>query len=129
AVGLDDRDAARAVGEAVEPLELRACRRLPLAEERERAPNTLLRRVDEIPDDVKQHLALLFGGRRRYQHSAARTTVTEAQAASVTLLRPFGASGSSPRARASALAKSCPGTTERRGESSGSLTAGTGITY
>ena len=47
----------------------------------------------------------------------------------MTLLSPRGGSGSSPRARASAQAKSWPGTTERSGERSGSASAGTGSVY
>ena len=42
------------------------------------------------------------------------------------LLRPVGRSGSSPFACASAQAKSCPGTTERSGESSVTAGLGTG---
>ncbi len=50
----------------------------------------------------------------------------QAHRASVILLRPRGRSGSSPLARASAHAKSCPGTTESRGERRRGSVSGTG---
>ena len=60
--------------------------------------------------------------------AAGVSRADSAQRASVTFESPRGSSGSRPLARASAQAKSCPGTTERSGERSGDGGLGTGST-
>ncbi len=77
AVRLDDRDAAAAVGEAVEALELGALRRLPLREDAQGALLALLRLVGELPHDVKEHHVLLSGSRATVTGSGrgARSTL------------------------------------------------------
>src|SRR4029453_9669134 len=62
---------------------------------------------------LARHSGLLRNGYGPVFSTAAAAET--GQRANVTLLRPRGSSGSSPRARASAQAKSWPGTTESRG--------------
>src|SRR6266511_5086604 len=67
-----------------------------------------------------------FGTRHRWTE---QLEPDDRYCASVTLESPRGRSGSKPLPRASAAAKSCPGTTERSGERSGMSGSGTGSRY